>query len=226
MKRQLKQLSFLVLLVAAFSACQPKKDTVRGQTNPLYNPINGVTGLGNIGVACAQSQTQSTMGAITDSMQPGTFSDRVKALLTATMYPQDVGTVGSSLGETTGVRFTGTVYLDANGNVNASSSNVKITVYDSIWYTDYLTNPSTDGIPLDFNPSQGATLSGQFNVTSGQGYLLMKDSYGEIRFDGTITSQTFSGNVTFRNSANVTGQAAASGSLGQFTISSCGIIRK
>jgi len=224
MKRQLKQLSLLVLLVAAFSACQPKKDTVRAQTNPLYNPINGVTGLGNIGVACALGQTQSTMGAITDSMQPGTFSDRVKALLTATMYPQDVGTVGSSLGETTGVRFTGTVYLDANGNVNASSSNVKITVYDSIWYNDYLTNPSTDGIPL--NPSQGATLSGQFNVTSGQGYLLMKDSYGEIRFDGTITSQTFSGNVTFRNYANVTGQAAASGSLGQFTISSCGIIRK
>lgn len=224
MKRPLQKFSLLLILVSAFTACQPKKDSVRGVSNPLNGTLNGITGLGSVATNCTQSQT--TMGAIIDSMQPATFTDRVKALLTATMYPQDVGTVGASLSDTTGVRFTGTIYLDGSGNVNASSSNIKIVVYDSIWLMDYNLNPSTEGIPLEFSASNGATLSGNFNVSSGQGYLLMKDAYGEIRFDGTITSQTFSGNVTFRNYQNVTGQNAASGSLGQFTISSCGIIRR
>lgn len=226
MKRPLQQLSFLLILVAAFSACQPKKDSVRGQVNP-YGVLgtNGLAGLGNVGATCVQGQ-QTGMGAIIDSLQPATFSDRVKALLTATMYPEDVGTVGASLSESTGVRFTGSVYLDANGNVNSSSSTFKITVYDSIWYNEYIYNSSADGIPLDFNPSQGAVISGQFSNATGQGYLLLKDGYGEIRFDGTITTQTFSGNVTFRNYANVTGQSPASGSLGQFTVSTCSLIRR
>lgn len=226
MKRPLFKISFLLVLAAALSACQPKKDTVRAQTNPLYNPINGVTGLGNINTLCAQGQTSETLGAIIDSTQPATFQSRVVALLTATMQPDQVGTVGASLGETTGVRFKGLLSLDANGNVVSSSSNVIITVYDSIWYNDYITNPSVDGIVLNFSPSTGGTISGQFSNTTGVGYFLVKDAYGEIRFDGTITSQSFTGNVTFRNYANVTGQANASGSLGQFTISTCGFVRK
>ena len=226
MKRPLLKLSFLFMLVATFSACQPKKDTVRGQTNPLYNPLNGVTGLGNINMTCTQGQTTQTLGAIVDNMQPSTFQSRVVALLSATMQPSEVGTVGASLGDTTGVRFKGTLYLDANGNVTSASSNVVITVYDSIWYNDYITNPSVDGIALNFSPSTGGSITGQFSNTTGAGYFLVKDSYGEIRFDGTITAQTFTGNVTFRNYANVTGQANASGSLGQFQISTCGFVRK
>lgn len=227
MKRPLQKLSLLVILVAAFTSCQPKKNSVRAAAvNPLgaINGVNGITGIGNVASTCMQGE--STMGAIIDSSNPMTFSDRVKALLTATMYPQDVGTVGASLGDSTGVRFTGSIYLDTNGNVNGTNSNIKVMVYDSIWLNDYIVNPATEGIPLDFNPNQGATLSGNFNVSSGQGYLLMKDSYGEIRFDGTITATTFAGSVTFRNYTNITGQSAASGSLGQFTISSCGIIRR
>lgn len=226
MKRPLLKLSFLFVLAATISACQPKKDTVRGQTNPLYNPINGVTGLGNINATCVQGQSQQTLGAIIDNIQPATFQSRVVALLTATMMPEEVGTVGASLSDSTGVRFKGNIYLDANGNVVSSSSSVTVTVYDSIWYNDYIINPSVEGIALNFSPSTGGSITGQFSNTTGVGYFLVKDSYGEIRFDGTITSQTFSGNVTFRNYANVTGQANTSGSLGQFQISTCGFVRK
>lgn len=226
MKRPILKLSFVFLLAAALSACQPKKDTVRGVTNPQYNPLNGVTGLGNINSMCTQGQTSQALGAIVDNVQPASFQSRVVALLSATMQPSEVGTIGASLGETTGVRFKGTIYLDANGNVTAGSSNVIITVYDSIWYNDYITNPSVEGIALNFGPSTGGSITGQFNNSTGVGYFLVKDAYGEIRFDGTIASQSFTGNVTFRNYANVTGQANASGSLGQFQISTCGFVRK
>lgn len=226
MKSLLLKLTFLIALAATMSACQPKKDTVRGNSNPLYNAYNGVAGLGSINAVCSQGQTTQTLGAITDNTQPATFQSRVVALLTATMQPEEVGTVGATLGDTTGVRFKGTLYLDVNGNVASSSSNVNITVYDSIWYNDYMTNPSVDGIALNFSPSTGGSITGQFSPSTGVGYFVVKDAYGEIRFDGTITSQTFSGNVTFRNYANVTGQANASGSLGQFQISTCGFVRK
>lgn len=223
MKRPIQQISLLILVLAAFTACQPKRDSVRSAVSPT-NPVGVLGGLTNIPTTCGQGQ--SSMGAIFDSAQPSTFQARVVSLLSATMYPQDIGTVGASIGDTTGVRFTGSLLLDASGNVNPTSSNLKITVYDSIWYNQYIMNPSTEGIPLEFNPSQGAVISGQFNVSTGLGFFQVKDNFGEIRFDGTITSQNFTGTVTFKNDVNVTGQAAATGPLGQFTISSCGIIRR
>lgn len=224
MKRPIQKLTLFIILLAAFSSCQQKKDSVRAQVNPFATVGAGIAGLGSVSATCAQGQ--SSMGAIYDSANAATFQNRVKSLLTATMYPEDVGTVGASINDTTGVRFAGTMYLDSSGNVISSSSNLTISVYDSVWYNNSLANSSEQPIPLEFNPSSGASLTGQFNVTSGQGYLLVKDNYGEIRFDGTITSQYFSGTVTFKNYTNVTGQNAASGSLGQFMINSCGIVRK
>ncbi len=163
------------------------------------------------------------MGAIYDnaSSGAGTFEARVKAFLTATMLPENVGTIGTGSNE--GVRFEGTMFLDASGNVVSNRSTITIKVYDSIWAM----NPNVEApIPIEFDPTKGSVLSGQFSTTTGQGYLLLKDQYGEIRFDGTYNYKSFSGTVSYKNYVNVTGAAASSGPLGQFMINSCGIIRK
>ncbi len=214
----MKRITFLLLLAAAFTACQPKKESVRSAVNP---PGVGILG-GTTVPAC--TQVQSAIGAIYDSANAsayGTFDDRVKSLLSATMLAENIGTVGTNSNE--GVRFTGTMFLDSAGNVVSSKSKLTISIYDSVWAA----NPTVEApIPIEFDPTKGSVLSGQFSPTTGQGYLLLKDQYGEIRFDGSYNSMTFTGQVTFKNSVNASGGAATSGTLGQFTINSCGIVQK
>lgn len=221
----MKRLTLLLILLAGFTACNPKKDSVRA-TNTAAALGGSVAGFGLSGVCQAG---QSNIGAIYDSAQGsiyGTFETRVKSLLSATMLEENVGSIESGTNDKTGVRFAGTIKLDAAGNVVAASTKLGITVYDSIWYQNSLTNPSEQGILLEFDSAKGATLSGSFAPATGQGYLLVKDQFGEIRFDGSYNAQYFSGTVSYKNLANASGAAATSGSLGQFVINYCGIIQK
>ncbi len=219
----MKRLTLLLILMVGFTACQPKKDSVRANAAALGGSVAGFGLTGQ----CASGM--SNIGAIFDSGQSsiyGNFESQVKSLLSATVLPEDIGSIAAGSNETTGVRFAGTLFLETSGQVVASKSKLAVTVYDSVWYQNSLTNPSEQGILLEFNPAKGATISGSFAPTTGQGFLLVKDQYGEIRFDGSYNAQYFSGTVTFKNTANVTGAQATSGSLGQFVINSCGIIKK
>ncbi len=226
----MKRILLSLLLLGGLSACQPKKDSVRA---PFQNNQN-LNAFGNAGLGLTNQCTQgmSNIGAIYDGGQAlslgvgGTFEDRMKALLSATTSPDQVGTIGSGLNDTTGVRFAGTMFLDQSGNVVSAKSKMTISVYDSIWDQNRVSNPSEQPIPLEFDSTKGSQFSGQFNLSTGQGYFSMKDQYGEIRFDGTYNAQTFSGTVSFKNTTNVTGSAPASGTLGQFTINSCGIVQR
>jgi hypothetical protein len=220
----MKKITFLLMVLGALSACQPKKDAVRAAA--ISN--TGLTGIAGQGLTNQCAQGQSNLGAIYENTQTLglSFQDRVKSLLTATMSPSEVGTVGSGLNETTGVRFAGVIKLDANGNVVQANSKLTISVFDSIWYQNSLLNPSESAILLEFDPAAGAIITGQFNLSTGAGSFSVKDQFGEIRFDGTFNAQSFSGTVTYRNTTNVTGAAAASGTLGQFLINTCGIIQR
>jgi len=206
MKKLLLLIPFLVL-----AACNPGQKSTSA-TRSYVGAYNGL----NTGLACANGS--SNVGQIYDSGQ-GNFEANVKALLSATTATSDIGSISSVPNATTGVRFSGIIKLDTSGNVVAASSNLSMKIYDSLTLT------GSDPIGIDFAISKGSQISGQFNMQTGQGQVTFSDNYGIIRFQGTISAQTFSGVVQFQNSTNVNGGSAASGTLGQFTVARCGIIQ-
>lgn len=215
----MKKLTLLIVL-ALMAGCNPKKNSVKSSTTAT---ISGV----QVGTQCTGTANAS-YGTIYDSTNTSyDFNNRVKALLSVNIQPTDVGFVSSGQADLTGVRFTGTVKLDANGAVLSDQSKVMISVYDSVWLNNRYTNPNEQEIRLDFDPKagRGATITGQFDPSSGSGTLILQDSYGEIRFNGTIDAQRMSGTIAFQNSKNVTGGAALSGTLGQFYIERCAFLQ-
>lgn len=221
----MKKLTLLTLLAFMAVGCPSKKDTsrnvqVRGQ---------GVVGGGELTPGVC-GQNLSSVGTIYDSAgtgvslyNTGTFEDRVKALLSATIAPEEVGQISSGPTDTTGVRFQGTIKVDANGKVVLASSKMLIKVYDSyVALSQYNTNGQKyEAIPIEFT----AATEGQFNAQTGEGYVLFRDNYGDVRFDGKIDAQYFSGKVSFKNNVNVTGAAPAQAELGQFYVARCAIIQ-
>lgn len=204
----------LLLMLLMVAACSPKKDSVRSARTVGSN-------IGTLGVANQCPNGASNIGAIYD--QTGNLENQVRALLSATMLPQDIGSVSSLPTDSTGVRFAGKMKLDANGNVIGAQSKILIEVYDSIWLQNRLSNPNEKAIQIEFDPASGATITGQFNMQTGQGYINLHDQYGDIRFTGAIDAQYFSGTVSFQNTSSVVG-AASQGNLGQFYILRCGIV--
>lgn len=207
----------VLLALTLLAACSPKKSSVKANIGaPATINIAGVA----TGTSCVNTSQNS--GYIYDnSASSYNFETQVKALLSATTNPSEVGSI-SAQATGTGVGVTGLIKMDASGNVVGAQSNLLITVHDSIWQT----NPTEENkIKLNFTPANGSTLSGQFNVTSGDGFLSVADKYGEVRFEGKIDAQNFSGTVRFTNLTTVIGGTPASGALGQFQIQRCAIFK-
>lgn len=210
----MKKLTILIALTL-LAACSPKKNSVKANVAT----IAGVP----TGTQCATGTNQSSVGSIYDSQNSMNFENQVKALLSATISPYEIGSISPQSSAQTGVRFNGVIKMDANGNITGAQSRLTITVYDSIW----LANQSNNNlIQIVFDPTKaGTVISGQFNISSGDGVLSLKDQYGEIKFQGRIDAQNFSGTVSFQNTASVIGGAPASGTLGQFFIQRCAIFQ-
>ncbi|MBC7419749.1 MAG: hypothetical protein H7328_03380 [Bdellovibrio sp.] len=219
----------LGLVLLGFTACEAPKKTVSAGT---VGSVEGVVGGILSGIQCAQS-TSSTQGIIYEATQvqyaagdaQGSFEDRAKALLSSAIMPQEIGSISPNANASTGVRFVGSLRLDQSGNVLGAQSKMTISFYDSIWLSEYSYNSSARGIDLAFDPTRsGQSISGNFNLQTGVGTLILKDAYGEIRFEGTIGAQNFSGLVKFQNSQSVVG-TIAKGTLGNFSIARCAIVQ-
>lgn len=208
----------LILIPILFLvACNPKKDTPASVIRT--NTGTTVGGL-NTGLSCANGI--SNVGSIYDSSgasSAGNFEGRVKALLSATINPSEVGSISAAATDPTGLRFAGVIKLDSSGAVVPAQSNILIKVYDSY------TLSGSEPIPLEFTPANKAQITGQFNVSTGEGFVSFGDQFGVVRFEGRIDAKSFSGVVKFQNSSNITGGSAASGTLGQFYVARCGIIQ-
>lgn len=204
-------------------ACTPKKDSARtvGVTRAAdaAGIVNGTAGV----IANTCSQNQFPIGTIYDSgtaqvslYNSGTYEDRVKGLLSATVNPQEVGQISSAQWETTGVRFQGVIKLDQNGNVQLAQSKILIKVYDS-----FVLQQNAQPIPVSIE----AASEGRFDMQTGTGYVVFKDQYGEIRLDGRFDAQNFSGQISYKNYVSFDNQTPSQGQLGQFLIARCGIIQ-
>lgn len=198
--------------------CKPaSKDGARAYTSTQRTDV--VNGTGSV-FPTSCSSGQSAIGTIFDSSYSNTisFEERVKNFLSATTAPSDVGTISSAASDySTGVRFQGMIKLDSSGRVVLGSSKISIKVYDS-----YVASQGLNPIAVTINTAS----AGQFNLSTGVGYVTFKDAYGEIRFDGKIDAQYFSGTVSYTNSTTVVENASPSaGSLGQFAIATCGAVQ-
>lgn len=215
----MKKLTLLLGLII-LASCTPKKNSVRS----TVATANGV----ELNSSQCASNTQNGVGTIYDSTYTSwDFNSRVKAFLSADINPNEVGYISSSPTDaSTGVRFSGKLKVDGSGNIVSAQSSFQIKVYDS--------NVSqANGIPeitLTFDPStssgaqRGVSISGQFD-SAGSGTVLVRDNLGEVKLQGTVTAQNFSGTVTFVNSQNISGGAGLSGTLGQFFIERCSILK-
>ena len=180
----------------------------------------GVSGIGTI----FDNGQQATITLDTVS---GTFEDRVKGLLSAVTAANEIGQISGLPSDQTGVRFQGIIKIDAAGSVLAAQSKMLIKVYDSFVVNSQLdpNGQKYEPIAIEITPTSGTQIQGKFNMQTGEGYASFRDSFGEIRFEGKLDAQTFSGVVHFQNTKNVNGGSAASGTLGQFYVARCGIIQ-
>lgn len=210
----MKKLTILIALTL-LAACSPKKNSVKA------NATNGTATIAGVSTGACTGVTTS-VGTIYDNANSYNFENQVKGLLSATTSPYEIGSISSQGNASTGVRFNGAIKLDASGNVVAAQTNMKITVYDSIWLAN---QTQANLIEIVFSTAKSSTITGQFNATSGDGFLSLKDQYGEVRFQGKIDAQNFSGTVSYQNATNVLGGAPASGTLGQFFIQRCAILQ-
>lgn len=214
--KSMKNLLLAVTGLMVVASCSPKQNSARLSYSSGGIRSNNSGGSMAFPAACA-SNGQSTYGAIYDANYSYDFETRVKNLLSATVNPSEVGSISSSPSAQTGVRFQGAIKLDTSGNVVTSASKISVKVWDSFASTQGL-----QPITIEINTAVG----GSFNKSTGVGYVVFKDSYGEIRLDGTISNQYFQGQVSFKNSVTVVPSAQpAQGNLGQFYIATCGIIQ-
>ncbi|MBC7743461.1 MAG: hypothetical protein H7061_14790 [Bdellovibrionaceae bacterium] len=224
----MKKISLLLLTLLAF-ACSPKKETgVRANTAGAA----GITGVGPVVTSvCAQAAAMG--GAIVDAAQikyepndvMGTFEDRTKAFLTTTIAPERVGYINPQIIAGTGVSFKGVIKLEASGNVVGAQSKLTIEVRDSEYTRNLIYNRDEVPITVEFlSTNPGTVISGQFNAQTGIASINLKDNYGEVRFDGRIDAQNFSGTVTFINSVSVSG-APMRGTIGSFSIPRCALLQ-
>ncbi len=223
----MKNVLLLTVIALAFVGCNPNKEqstkrtsgvrsaTISGTTNGTFTNSYCGNNLSSIGTIYDQGTQQSLYSN-------GNFEARVKGLLSATIDPSEVGQISSSPNDQTGVRFQGTIKVESNGTVNLQQTKILIKVYDS-----FVLQSAQDGsnqyqpIPIEFT----SAAAGQFNIQTGSGYVIFRDQYGEVRFDGNLSGDYLSGQVSFANSTNVTGGSAAQGVLGQFYVARCGIIK-
>ncbi len=216
----MKKLTFIIVM-ALLAGCTPKKNSVKSNTAT----ISGV----DIGAQCSNVNTASALyGTVYDSTNSAfDFTNRVKALLSVNIQPNNVGQVSAGQADSTGVRFSGQIKVDVNGQILGDQSKMTISIYDSIWLSNKISNPNEQEIRIEFDPKagRGAVISGQFDTSTGQGFISLRDNFGEIRFEGQMDAQRLSGLVKFQNSANVTGGQGLSGTVGQFYIQRCGFIQ-
>lgn len=226
----------LLIPLLAFLGCDPKKSTVKANvqsgvpTNGQAAASTNIAGDFTLSNQCPQGV--SGIGSIWDSggtaeslyTSSGSFEDRVKALLSASIAASGVGQISGLESDSTGLRFQGVVKLDAAGNVVAANSKMLIKVYDSFVGQPDSNGVKSEPIKIDFISSK-AQISGQINMQTGQGYVSFSDSYGEVRFEGRLDAQFFTGLVKFQNAKNVNEGAPAGDTLGQFKVARCGIIQ-
>ncbi|MFN3454003.1 MAG: hypothetical protein ACK41T_03520 [Pseudobdellovibrio sp.] len=214
----MNKISFVIMVIflGLFSACSNQNSGSRGAVVRAASSSGGFT-LGQVTNTTCTNTSNLGYGAVYDQTSTAyNFENRVKAFLSATVNPSEVGYVSSLPNDTTGVRFEGSIKMSSSGVVDLAQTQMAIKIYDS-----YASTGQHDPVVISFSKAT----SGEFDLQTGKGSLVFKDQYGDVRFEGVLNSDYFSGTVNFSNYTHITGATAASGVLGQFYVARCGIFK-
>lgn len=215
----------LALLVGAtlgLSACAKKEGGAvrvagrqQGLTGPQVTPQGGTH-------QCTSAQT--TTGKIFDAAgNSALFENQVKSFVSATMDPQQFGSISGVISDRTGVDMVGTFTFDSAGQLVTGQSAVLIKIFDSLVGQVY----NGETIP-PYTIQFSTAASGSIDRATKQFAVKFADSYGEIvfqgRFDNSSVNGITEGTVSYTNYTAVSGFSPASGTLGSFRAYTCALI--
>ena len=205
-------MTVLALAALFMSACAKKDDSsVRTADRSAVAAAAQSTNTTN---HCADKS--ANWGKIFDAANNSAqFEGQVKGFVSATLDPDNLGTISGDINAKTGVDFCGWFQFDSAGNLVPSSSAVIIKVVDS--YANQVINGQT---VQPYNVTFSAGTSGTVNHTTRQMDVVFKDNYGELRFQGQYGANgdmnLIEGTVYYTNTVAVSGYAVSSGPLGKF----------
>ncbi|AHI06140.1 hypothetical protein BDW_08200 [Bdellovibrio bacteriovorus W] len=214
----LKKASMGLLLFVALglSACAKKE----GSATRVAGRSNGAAPIPNTPNTC--SQGQSNVGKIYGTSY--NFENDVKGFVSATLSPDQLGQIGYDINSPTGIDLYGSFQFDSNGQIVAQNTNVKIRIFDS-YAVAYNGQPAMVQ-PYQISAEQAYSGSIQRSGSMSSFNVTFKDEYGEFTFSGNVNqSGIANGTVTYRNYVAVSGYSPASGTLGQFTMYACALIK-
>lgn len=203
-------MGLLLFVALGLSACAKKE----GSATRVAGRSNGAAPIPNTPSTCSNGQV--SVGNIYGTNF--NFENDVKAFASATLSPDQLGQIGYQLGSPTGVDFYGTFQFDSNGQIVAQNSNLKIEIIDS-----YAVSKLVGRYVIEMN--QASTGSIQRESSMSPFSATFKDEFGEITFNGSIQNGLATGTVTYRNYVAVSGYTPAAGTLGQFTMYACALIK-
>lgn len=216
----MKKTVVLLFTFIAVTSCAPRKNSGVAARNGANVGIDNTVNIGN------QSCASAALGMIyNNSLSPQVFETRVKDFLSATINPNEVGSIGS--GNNSGVTFSGVFKFDTAGNIQTSGTQLVFTITDSFALQggyDIYGNPYKP-ITVKFEQSSGAQFSGQWNRQNNSVNVTIQDSYGTVQLQGSVDAQYFSGTMSFQNTQHVLGSAPLQGTLAQFRIARCGFFQ-
>lgn len=168
--------------------------------------------------SCSNSQME--IGKIFDPYSSPQFESQVKGFVSATMDPQEFGTISGNIYDSTGIDFKGSFQFDSQGNLISESSSLWIKIVDS-----YVKQTYNGELVQPFIVEFVAANSGIIDRNTRQFKVIFKDNFGEIIFVGRYDNQIAEGEVSYVNNTAVAGYQPASGKLGSFRAYSCGLIK-
>ncbi len=235
----LKSVFCFLLTITILAGCQPKKNPKqrlgrggRGYFNSAYNSNPSImnAGANQCGsyIPAGANMTNKMWGEVTSTYGDQQFMQELYLLtapvLSSLPAEDQLGQVSGQSGQYTGVRFWGnarTYYPGMNGQIDISSLQVRIEIYD-----DKACQPKSDGtvrpmIPIDIGPSQPGFVRGQGAVSNGQANIYVEDIYGAISLQGVINGQYFTGTMSY-STPQTGGQLRQ---LGTFNVPTCGFFQ-
>lgn len=206
------------LTLSFLASCNQNRN--RSNKAQTVSPYSNVGQIGATQVCTDASQRIGSIYTQSSTQLMGTGESlemNVKSFVSASMNPNDIGSMSNGDRDNTGVRIEGTIRVDGSRNVT-SGSRMTIKIYDS--YVGQYDASGKQITPFEIYFDQ--VVSGQVDA-NGRATVTFRDNYGQVTFEGTINQNLWSGTVTYVNSVSYDGSAPTRGTLGQFYIARCGV---
>lgn len=145
--------------------------------------------------------------------------------------PISVGNISGMTGQSTGIRFWGSVGLNTqNGVINVNGQNnaqiasqgsvLRMSIIDSYVGLQNAEGETITEIPIYIAQNVEGFVGVTGVVQGNRAQIHYQDSFGRITLDGTFNSHWFQGTVYYQNTS-----PQASGTLGRFAVTTCGFFK-